>query len=298
MDMRSVSVSVSNMWVTPQSPHPRDSFTISAVPDVRGWVDSHNGEERRSLWGRIETQVLLGEPVVVHEVVNGWARVSAPWQPTHRDGHGYPGWLPEWHLDTTPPTVEGEPSIVVTALTTSMRLEPDGPVRIADISYATVLPLCDEIRGWRQVRLPGGGKGWLTAEHTDRLPAGLPRSSALLMEGRRLLGTVFMAGTACGLAYDCSGLIHAIYRRLGVRIPRDVDDQGTLGSEVGKDNLEAGDLLYFGRPGNAVDHIALCTGGRHILEASGGTDMHVIEGPMTAHRTEGWQDVRRYRAAW
>jgi hypothetical protein len=41
------------------------------------------------------TQLLHGEPVLVEEVSDGWARVVATAQPAERlDPRGYPGWLP------------------------------------------------------------------------------------------------------------------------------------------------------------------------------------------------------------
>ncbi|WP_251047571.1 hypothetical protein [Planococcus sp. ISL-110] len=43
---------------------------------------------------RIQTQLLYGEPVLIDEVVDGWAKVIARLQPCQKDERGYPGWVP------------------------------------------------------------------------------------------------------------------------------------------------------------------------------------------------------------
>ena len=44
------------------------------------------------------SQLLPGEPVVVHEPGEEWTRVVAPWQPTSQHAAGYPGWVRSDHL--------------------------------------------------------------------------------------------------------------------------------------------------------------------------------------------------------
>ena len=48
--------------------------------------------------GEQVSQLLPGEPVVVHEAGEEWTRVVAPWQPSSQHGGGYPGWVSSGHL--------------------------------------------------------------------------------------------------------------------------------------------------------------------------------------------------------
>lgn len=53
--------------------------------------------------GEQVTQLLAAEPVEVLEVVEDWARVVAPWQPSSLDAGGYPGWVLAAHLGEADP---------------------------------------------------------------------------------------------------------------------------------------------------------------------------------------------------
>lgn len=46
-------------------------------------------------------------------------------------------------------------------------------------------------------------------------------------------------------SYDCSGFTYAMYKSIGITIPRVSADQGNGGVAVDKNNLKAGDLIFF-----------------------------------------------------
>lgn len=48
--------------------------------------------------GRVDTQVLLGDRVLVTELTRAWARVVVPDQATPLDARGYPVWIPRRQL--------------------------------------------------------------------------------------------------------------------------------------------------------------------------------------------------------
>jgi len=85
-------------------------------PDARAWLaaldaydtDDESGNGRLGLHGRVETQLVAGEPVVVTDTdtSGAWSHVVAPWQLSPKDDRGYPGWVPTSHLTTVP---EGAP---------------------------------------------------------------------------------------------------------------------------------------------------------------------------------------------
>src|SRR5687768_12715576 len=85
-----VRVPVTTVWSTPASPRPVDAPVVADEPDAVQWLaaldaNSAHGESghgRVGLHGRVETQLLLGEPVTVTETdASGrWSHVVAPWQ--------------------------------------------------------------------------------------------------------------------------------------------------------------------------------------------------------------------------
>jgi gamma-D-glutamyl-L-lysine dipeptidyl-peptidase len=106
-----VSVPVTTLWVSPESPRLVDAPMTADRPDAVAWLaalDAHDGDDesgdgRLGLHGRVESQLLEGEPVVVVEsdASGRWARVVAPWQRSPKDPRGYPGWVPAAHLAPT-----------------------------------------------------------------------------------------------------------------------------------------------------------------------------------------------------
>ena len=96
-DVMRVGVPVATVWVDPGSPRDLDAAAVADVPDVAAWLGGLSAEDRLGLHGRTLTQLLDGEPVLVRERRDGWARVVAPWQPVPGQD-GYAGWVREAHL--------------------------------------------------------------------------------------------------------------------------------------------------------------------------------------------------------
>jgi cell wall-associated NlpC family hydrolase len=76
-----------------------DAPVTADEPDLSAWTSALSLEDRLGLVGRTQTQLLRGEPVeVVQTGPAGWVRIVAPWQPSPKDGRGYPGWVRSTHL--------------------------------------------------------------------------------------------------------------------------------------------------------------------------------------------------------
>ena len=113
-----VRVPVTTVWSTPNSAREVDAAIVADEPDAVAWLaaldadagaDVSDGAEedggRLGLHGRVESQLLIGEPVVVTEIDESgtWAHVVAPWQLSPKDDRGYPGWVPLAHLAPVTP---------------------------------------------------------------------------------------------------------------------------------------------------------------------------------------------------
>jgi len=93
-----VGVAVATVWRSPDSPRPVDEPATRDLPDVAAWAAAMDAEVRLGLHGRTETQLLMGEPVIVLAERDGWSQVLAPRQPSSADERGYPGWVRSAHL--------------------------------------------------------------------------------------------------------------------------------------------------------------------------------------------------------
>ncbi len=267
--IRTVAVATATLWTGPDAPRPVDAPALAAASSVREWAARMTHEERLDLHGRVESQVLLGDRVLVVEERPGWAQVVVASQPSSRDPRGYPGWLPAAQLTDVPLPDPTARQAVVRVPTTSACDRPGGSVVLPDVSFATILPLSGLAEdGWLPVRLPGRtASGWLPADDVE-IDVGRPGAADLLAAAGQFVGLAYVWGGTSGLGWDCSGLVHAVLRRYGRTVPRDAHDQAAaVAVPVDPAVALAGDLLFFARPGQPVHHVGICAGAGRMLHA-------------------------------
>ncbi|MEI6205198.1 MAG: NlpC/P60 family protein [Desulfuromonadales bacterium] len=66
---------------------------------------------------------------------------------------------------------------------------------------------------------------------------------------------------------DCSGFVRAVYNLCGLSIPRTSRDQYRAGGPVTKDNLQDGDLLFFGSSEENINHVGIYVGSGKFVHA-------------------------------
>ncbi|MER5733020.1 C40 family peptidase [Streptomyces sp. NPDC002138] len=104
-------------------------------------------------------------------------------------------------------------------------------------------------------------------------------ASAIINFARNQVGKSYVMGGTGPYSYDCSGLVQAAYRQVGVSLPRMSQDQSAEGSSVSLSNLQVGDVLYWGSRGNAY-HVAIYSGGGKFIGAqNSGTG--IVERPLS-----------------
>ncbi|WP_049568647.1 C40 family peptidase [Nonomuraea sp. SBT364] len=64
--------------------------------------------------------------------------------------------------------------------------------------------------------------------------------------------------------YDCSGLVMAAYQRVGISLPHYTGDQWTAGRHISKEELRAGDLVFFY---SDLHHVGIYLGGGMMVHA-------------------------------
>ncbi|MDQ0405631.1 C40 family peptidase [Streptomyces sp. NPDC048232] len=84
-------------------------------------------------------------------------------------------------------------------------------------------------------------------------------AAAVVAFAQAQVGKAYVSGATGPSAYDCSGLVQAAFKQVGVSLPRVSQDQSTAGTQVGLDNLQPGDILYWGGAGSAY-HVGIYVG--------------------------------------
>ncbi|MGW0776981.1 C40 family peptidase [Streptomyces sp. NPDC002835] len=90
------------------------------------------------------------------------------------------------------------------------------------------------------------------------------------------LGDAYIMGATGPNAWDCSSLVQAAYRTVGIDLPRVSQDQSVAGTQVGTSNLQVGDILYWGGAGSAY-HTGVYIGDGKYLDAANPSKGVVIQ---------------------
>ena len=94
------------------------------------------------------------------------------------------------------------------------------------------------------------------------------RQQAVVKLAKSQVGKGYVWGGNGPDAYDCSGLVQSIYSKVGgVQLPRVTTDQVKMGTTVSMDQLQLGDLLYWGSV-DAPYHIGIYIGNNQYVHAS------------------------------
>ena len=129
-------------------------------------------------------------------------------------------------------------------------------------------------KGWTAVCLPDGRAGFVKCGSLEpfaawadaRRDSGEAVAEGIITLAKRFLGMPYMWGGMSVGHFDCSGLTGFCYFMNGILLPRDASQQVKCGAEVPVEDMQAGDLVFFGD--SRVSHVALCIGPGRIIHAS------------------------------
>lgn len=100
-------------------------------------------------------------------------------------------------------------------------------------------------------------------------PAPAPNGNvagAAISFARSKIGLPYIWGGTGPGGYDCSGLVLRAFQYAGVYLPRVAESQYWATRRVPLNQIQPGDLLFWGRPGN-IYHVAIYVGGGRMIEA-------------------------------
>lgn len=123
---------------------------------------------------------------------------------------------------------------------------------------------------------------------------GTGKASAAVKDALGFRGTPYVWGGTTPKGFDCSGLVQHVFNKQGVKLPRVAKDQARAGREVGKGELQSGDLVYFqGTHGAGVSHIGVYIGDGKFVHAPKTGDVVKVSNLNDAYYQQHWGGARR-----
>lgn len=141
-----------------------------------------------------------------------------------------------------------------------------------DISALKVCLCEDDYPGWMPVDRAGALEAIATPYRppnpsAEEIAANLHQVIKFAQAAMSQPNTYLWGGTI-GPNFDCSGLVQAAFAAVGVMLPRDSYQQENFVESISLDQLQAGDLLFFGN-GDRITHVAMYLKDGQYIHSSG-----------------------------
>ena len=225
----------------------------------------------------LATQATLGTPVLVYKKAENWYLIQTPdkylsWV----DGGGIQLMTQErfatWKLADK----------IIFLNTYGESFDKDQQNRVSDLVAGDILELTEESTSHYKVKYPDGRMAYVdknkSKKYKEWLAALNPTQESLIKTSQSLMGLPYLWGGTSSKGVDCSGFTKTIYFLNGMIIPRDASQQVHTGLLVDEnknfENLQAGDLLFFGTPATEtkkerVTHVGMWLGNNEFIHSSG-----------------------------
>ena len=103
-------------------------------------------------------------------------------------------------------------------------------------------------------------------------------SNEIIAYAENFMGTPYEWGAVGPNTFDCSGFVQYVYSHFGIKIGRTTYDQIYNGEFVSRENLEPGDLVFFGT--GSPHHVGLYVGNNTYIHAPRTGDV-IKKSPLT-----------------
>lgn len=217
--------------------------------------------EEAANFSKIVSQARFAEKVQIQEIKGEWSLITTP--------DGYSGWAPSKAIITANKMYET--AIKTSRLSAHLYSVDDteyGP--ILSLPYGSPLKLMDDSNaGWLEVELPNGQSAFIQRGDVAVEPP-LNKKQDLVHFSQKFMELPYTWGGRTSFGYDCSGFVQMLYNQIGIHLQRDAKQQilDERFQEVSLDDLEPGDLIFFGKKDGKIGHVGMSIGNDLFIHAS------------------------------
>lgn len=227
----------------------------------------------------LATQSLLGTPIKVLDRQDNWYRVQTP--------DGYIAWLDHGGFVLTNENGYkewiSEPKVMYIKDYGFSYAQPDSEAqKVSDLVAGNMLKSIGVVGDFIKVQYPDKREAFIPKSEVLNYDTWLatrnPTAENIITTAQQYLGRPYLWGGTSGKGMDCSGFTKTVFYLNGIQLARDASQQVHTGASINTaedlDNLQVGDLLFFGTKATKekkerITHVGIYMGDGLFIHASG-----------------------------
>ncbi|WP_299395161.1 SH3 domain-containing C40 family peptidase [uncultured Gelidibacter sp.] len=235
----------------------------------------------------LATQATLGTPVTVLKKDNSWTLIQTP--------DKYLAWVDSGGIEDINQAEfdrwKAAKKIIYTTITGSSYSEPSTTSQVvSDVVAGGIFELLSEDENFYKVVYPDKRVAYISKTEAELYASWLSRTNPsnenLVATSKRLMGLPYLWGGTSPKGVDCSGFTKTIFFLNGLILPRDASQQIHTGDLIDDsqnfENLQPGDLLFFGRKATEtsperVIHVGMWIGNNEFIHSAGRVKINSVD---------------------
>jgi SH3-like domain-containing protein len=226
------------------------------------------------------SQTTMGTPMKVLDNKNKWYRVQTP--------DHYIGWMDAAGLQQfTAKEMDNWKNSNRYLFNRISGLLFDAPNKksavVSDLVLDDLFEVEATVKGFLKIRIPDGRTGYVRKadciSYQDWINS-KPDVQSVLMVTKQMMGFPYLWGGTSSKGIDCSGLVKLAYFTQGIILSRDASQQAMYGESIdfsNRNNLQPGDLIFFGRSVERITHVGIYLGKGDFIHSSGKVHISSID---------------------
>jgi cell wall-associated NlpC family hydrolase len=167
------------------------------------------------------------------------------------------------------------------------------PVLLSCVLAAGLTGCASRGSGPRPQPFPGA-KVPSAAKSTDVAPGDAVSRPAFIATALALRGTPYLnGGSEPTQGFDCSGFVQWVFGQHGTPLPREVREQFDAGRTIDRDEVRAGDLVFFTTVSRGASHVGIALGNGEFVHAPSSRGVVRVEHYMNGYWAARWVGARR-----